>query len=317
MGKHKKPKLYLFAALLVGVILVSGCAGGSQAPTGLGNGVSILEFRSNQEGAQLRSNEPVQFTARIQNQGTIKAKNLKVNVVELLDKDRWSGITEQFLGDLTGFNQEQNLPGPVRTITFSSRTPQFGVQQTVQPKLSVKYDNVLKGTGTITLVDTDTFIQRKDSGKGLVTEFGTSDAGPLQIQMEVPEVRTTTQGSTYDLLVPVHIVITDKLGVPATGHVTQGLAQSQDYTYPVRVNIRWPSRLSLDFTGSDPLCQNGVINLNQGKSYDTTCILRVTNPPQRGAAAEKVSFEVELQYTYEVLQSLSQPITVLKTSTGF
>lgn len=314
MSDKKQSKLYFSVALLVGVILISGCANSSNTPTGLGNGVAVLEFKSNQEGTQLRANEPVQFTARIQNQGTIRAKNVKVNVVELLDKEKWSGIYEQFLGDLVGFSQEQNLAGPVRTITFSSRTPQFGVQQSIQPKLSVKYDNILKGSGTITLVDADTFIQRKDSGQGLATTFGTSDSGPLQITMEVPEVRTTTQGSTYDLLVPVHIVITDKLGSPATGHVTQGLAQSQDYTYPVRANIIWPSRLALDFTGSDPLCQNGVINLNAGKSYDTTCILRVTNPPQRGAPAEKVSFEVELQYTYEVLQSLSQPITILKFS---
>ena len=316
MKTKKNPKIYLFVALLVGVVLVSGCAGGSQAPAGLGSGVAILEFKSNQEGAQLRANEPVQFTARIQNQGTIKAKNIRVNVVELLDKEKWSGIFEQFIGDLTGFNQEQNLPGPVRTVTFSSRTPQFAVQQSIKPKLSVKYDNTLKGSGTITLVDTDTFIQRRDSGQGLITEFGTSDAGPLQIQMQVPEVRTSTQGSTYDLLVPVQITIIDKLGNPSTGHVTQGLAQSQDFTYPVKVNIKWPSRLSLDFAGSDPLCQNGIINLNGGKSYDTTCILRVTNPPQRGAPAEKVSFEVELEYTYEVLQPLTQPITVLKSPSG-
>ena len=317
MLTKKSPKLYLISALLVGVILISGCASGSNAPAGLGNGIAILEFRSNQEATQLRSNEPVQFTARIQNHGTIKAKNVKANVVELLDREKWPGITEQFLGDLTGFNQEQNLPGPVRTITFNSRTPSYGVQQTVQPKLSIKYDNVLKGSGTITLVDADTFVQRKDSGQGLTTDFGTSDSGPLQIQIDVPEVRTTTQGTTYDLLVPVHILITDKLGKPSIAHVTQGLAQSQDYTYPVRANIKWPSRLSLDYTGSDPLCQNGIVNLNRGTNYDTTCILRVTSPPQRGAAAEKVSLEVELQYTYEVLQPLAQPITVLKSSTGF
>lgn len=317
MAKKKQQRMYLFAALLVGVLIVSGCSSGPQAPTGLGNGIAILEFKSNQEGAQLRTNEPVQFVARIQNQGTIRARNVRVNVVELLDKEKWTGIFEQIIGDVTGFNQEQNLAGPIRTVTFSSRAPDFAVLQTIKPKLSVKYDNVLKGSGTITLVDADTFIQRRDSGQGLSTEFGTADSGPLDIRISVPEVRTTTQGSTTDMLVPVQIAVVDKLGNPASAHVTQGLAQSQDYTYPVRVSINWPSRLSLDFTGADPLCQNGIINLNAGKSYDTTCILRVTSPPQRGAAAEKVSFSVELQYTYEALQPLSQPITVLKSSSGF
>ena len=318
MGKSKKPnKKYITLLLLASIVLVSGCAQGSQAPVGLGNGVVILEFKSNQEGTQLRQNEPVQFTARVQNQGTIKAKNTRVNIVELLDKEKWSGIFEQNLGDLTGFSQEQNLAGPIRTITFSSRTPQYAVQQSIQPKLSIKYDNVLKGSGTITLVDADTFIQRRDAGQGLVTQFGTADTGPLHIRIEVPEVRTTTQGSTFDLQVPVKLTIIDKNGNPALAHVTQGLVSSQDFTYPVRVNIRWPSRLSPDYTGADPACQNGVINLNSGRSYETTCILRVTSPPQRGAPAEKATIEVELQYTYEILQPLAQPLAVLKSATGF
>lgn len=318
MKRDKKSgKKYIIILLLATVVLVSGCSQGSQSPSGLGNGLRILEFKSNQEGAKLRANEPLQFTARIQNQGTTRARNVRVNVVELLDKDKWSGIFEQNIGDLTGFNQEQSLAGPIRTITFTSRTPQYAVEQIIKPKLSLKYDNVLRGSGTITLVDTDTFIQRRDSGQGLISEFGTADAGPLDIRMEVPEVRTSTQGSTTDLLVPVKITITDKAGNPASAHVTQGLAQSQDFTYPVRTSITWPSRLSPDFTGADPLCQNGVINLNAGKSYDTTCILRVTNPPERGAPAEKVSFQIELQYTYELLQPLAQPISVLKSTTGF
>lgn len=317
MSKSNKSK-YLVLLMVAAVVIVSGCSSGSQAPSGLGSGVTILEFRSNQEGAKLRANEPVQFVARIQNQGTTPAKNVRVNVVELLDRDKWSGISEQNLGDLTGFNEEQNLAGPVRTVTVSTRAPQYAVEQVVFPKLSVKYDNTIKGSGTITLVDADTFIQRRDSGQGLITQFGTADSGPLDIRIEVPEVRTSTQGSATDLLVPVRVIITDRLGNPALAHVTQGsLAQSQDFTYPVRATITWPSRLSPDYTGADPLCQNGIINLNSGKSYDTTCILRVTNPPQRGAPAEKVSFDVRLDYTYEVLQPLAVPISVLKSTSGF
>ena len=315
--KRSQSRLYLVAVLLIGVIIISGCSSGSQSPGGLGSGVSILEFKSNQEGAKLRTGEPLQFTARIQNQGTTKAKNVRVNVVELLDKEKWPGIFEQFIGDLTGFNQEQSLAGPVRTVTFSSRAPDFPVEQTIQPKLSLKYDNTIKGSGTISLVDADTFIQKRDSGQGLTSTFGTADAGPLDIRISVPEVRTTTQGSTTDMLVPVEVTISDRTGNPASAHVAQGIAQSQDYTYPVRVSVNWPTRLTPDFTGADPLCQGGIINLNSGKTYSTTCILRVANPPLRGAPAEKVSFSVQLDYTYELLFPLGQPITVLKSTSGF
>lgn len=319
MSRHRKKqsKLYLLAVLLVAVVLISGCSQGQQTTSGLGNGVAVLEFKSNQEGAQLRANEPIQFVAKIQNQGTVSAKNLRANIVELEDKDKWQGLAEQNLGDLLGYNQEQKLAGPVRTVTFSTRTPQVAVTKSFPSKLSVRYDNTLKGTGTITLVDTDTFIQRRDAGQGLVSEFGVADVGPLDIRMTVPEIRTQTTGNTQDLIVPVQITVVDKTGNPINAHVFGGqgsIVSNPDYTYPVRVNIKWPSRLTLDTRGADPLCQSGqTINLNNGKSYDTTCILKVTNPPQRGAAAEKVSFEVELQYTYEVLQSLAQPLSVLKS----
>src|SRR3989338_5085876 len=282
MITKKKSKLPIAVVLLAAVVLVSGCTQGQQAPTGIGNGIAVLEFKSNQEGAQLRANEPVQFVAKIQNQGTILAKNVKVGIAELEDKDKWSGLQDQVLGDLQGYNQEQRLAGPARTVTFSARTPQVAVTKSFPAKLSVKYDNVLKGSGTITLVDADTFIQRRDAGQSLTTEFGVSDVGPLDIKIAVPEVRTSTTGTAQDLLVPVQITITDKAGNPTLGHVTQGLATSQDFTYPVRANIKWPSRLTLDTAGADPLCQSQVINLNRGKSYDTTCILKVTNPPQRG-----------------------------------
>src|SRR3989338_701053 len=105
MITKKKSKLPIAVVLLAAVVLVSGCTQGQQAPTGLGNGIAVLEFKSNQEGAQLRANEPVQFVAKIQNQGTILAKNLRANIVELEDKDKWQGLAEQNLGDLLGYNQ--------------------------------------------------------------------------------------------------------------------------------------------------------------------------------------------------------------------
>lgn len=320
MAKKTDHKKICLPIVLVAVLLISGCAqSGQQGSAGLGNGVAILEFKSNQEGAQLRTNEPVQFVAKIQNQGTVKANNVRVDVVELLDKELWAISGNLNLGALTGFNQEQKLAGPVRTVTIGGRAPRFSVQQSVTPKLSVKYDNVLKGSGTITLVDTDTFIQKRDAGQGLITEFGVADAGPLDIKISVPEVRTSQTGDRQDLIVPVQITLTDKVGNPTVGHVYGGsgsVVSGQDYTYPVRVSMpKLPSGLSLDTTGADPLCLGGVINLNSGKTYDTTCIFKVNSPPERGAPAKKVSFDLQLDYTYEVLQSLAQPITILKSST--
>ncbi len=319
MAKAKKSKkLYVPIVLIVLVVLVSGCAQGGDTPTGIGNGVAILEFKSNQEGAQLRANEPVQFRAAIQNQGTVKARNVRVDVVELLDKEQWTLSSVGALGDMTGFNQEQNLPGPKRTLTIGGRAPRFSVPQSIQPKLSVKYDNTLKGSGTITLVDTDTFIQRRDAGQGLASEFGVSDKGPLDIVIAVPEVRTSTTTSGEDMIVPVQISIVDKTGNPTVGHVYGGAdstVQNADYTYPVRVSMpKQPTGLSLETTGADPLCTGGVINMNDGRSYDTTCLFRVNSPPARGEAAKKVSFDIQLDYTYETLQSLAQPISILKAS---
>ena len=90
MAKKPSYKKFYLPVVLVAVLLVSGCTQGQQSSTGLGNGVAILEFKSNQEGAQLRTNEPVQFVAKIQNQGTVKANNVRVDVVELLDKELWN-----------------------------------------------------------------------------------------------------------------------------------------------------------------------------------------------------------------------------------
>jgi len=284
--------------VLAAVMLVSGCV--APGPTvGVGAGVVITDWTP--DFSEVKSGDQVQLKLRVQNQGTVKAENVRAEITGITLEDWNAGFFEtEDLGDLIAADPETNTPGQSRSKTWNLRAPQLakGIEFTYEPVVKVSYDYSTIARKPITLVDVDELRRIKQQGKSLPSKSTQYSAGPLSVEVKTGDyVKTSDEwGTEYDIF-PIYIEITNT-GWEQGGTVIPGSFAYGEENYPVEIKITPPTGTVFRSTGFGGLdCTSTMtIDLWKGKSADITCELEVTSPP---AYQEDRLLTVELNYRYQ------------------
>ncbi len=315
-GEIKANMKFLLILPLLAVVFVSGCVGGGNTGTS-GNGVVILEFRP--DFTQVYSDDPVKLQLRIQNQGEVRARNVKAELTGI-NTAEWQQLgygitTTEYLGDLQPYDPATNTPGAIKTKTWYLRAPMLakGIDFTYTPIAKVGYDYTTTAQKPITIVDEDELRRIKQQGGTLPSGITTYTAGPLAVEITTGDyVKTeSTGGTTYDVF-PIHIKITNLRignGAPTKEDFSYGGfigGLYEEYDYPISVEITPPTGtnfVSSGFGGYDD-CTTGTIikDMWNADEAQISCELEVTSPP---SYREERLLTVKINYRYQLESTTS------------
>jgi hypothetical protein len=311
-------RLMLFAPLLA-VIFISGC---TTTTTGLGNGVSVLNFEPDLPQGVF-SGDTIRLQLRLQNQGESTAKDVQVELANI-DTNDWGtfglfGFSEN-LGDILPYDALTNTPGGIKTHEWRLQAPELakGTSFTYEPMVKVSYDYRTVAQKPITLVDVDELRRLIQQGKSLPNKPTEFTAGPLGVEIKTGDFVSTSSGASggesYEVF-PVYIKITNKDWEAGGSVIKDGFGGLfEGYDYPVRVKITPPSGVTSRSFGTDA-CSSfnfDTMDLWQGKDAEITCEFEVTNPP---SYRQEVLFTVDLEYRYQTQASTRLQVT--GTEEGF
>ena len=319
----------LLALPIVAIIVASGC---TTTTTGIGNGVTIMEFSPDFPSVQ--SGDPVQLQVRFQNQGEVKAYNVVAEITGI-DTQQWGGtfgssFTNAEFGELVPFDKETNTPGSIRTKIWQLTAPDQpkGINTPFTPIVKISYDYKTSAQKLIWIVDADELRRITQSGSTLPTETQTFSSGPLSVVITTGNYeKTTADRFNRDNLFPVQITITNTGGgyvVPAgTGSSFYGGAFSSSYfgdvfNYPVGIKVTPPQGTSFvstgGFGGSDD-CSTGVVTreLFKDQSVVITCELSVDSPP---TYRESRPLQVDAFYRYQTEKTTSLQVFGTNSNSG-
>ena len=312
-------KIGLLIIPLVALVLILGCVTG---PTGVagGPGVVIQEFTS--DFPTVESGEQVRLALKVQNQGDVKAENVKAEIAGI-DLDNWMGFGfgagEQDLGDILPRDTETNTPGGTKNAYWDLEAPDYaqGVTQSHTAIVKVSYDYKTSAQKPITLVDEDELRRIKQQGRTLPSKATTYTSGPISIEVQTGDyVKTTDTGfGSYDIF-PIYVKIRNTQWTQGGTVIGEGygFGFTGEANYPVELTITPPDGTNFVYSGyggsSD--CGTGVVvDLWQGDEYDVVCELEVTQPP--AYQVDKI-LTVEAQYRFQT--EASTPLTVIGTGEG-
>jgi hypothetical protein len=315
--QHNK---WLLILPVIAIVAASGCTmpswlGGGGTTTGIGNGVTILEFAP--DFSSVQSGDYVQLQVRAQNMGEVKAYNVKAELTGI-DVSQWGGtfgygfVTSDF-GDMLPFDKETNTPGSIKTKQWRLTAPSQpkGINQNYQPIVKLSYDYKTSAQKMITIVDEAELRRILQNGGSLPGQTATYSSGPLTVTITTGAYeKTAAEQFNYDNLFPVQIKITrtgsGNVVPPGTGNGLYGGAYTSIFgdamNYPVGIRITPPAGTSFrnlggGWSGVDD-CSTGTITKEmwKGQELDLTCELSVDTRP---AYREDRPLQVDVYYRYQ------------------
>ncbi len=231
---NKKYTLFLSLAL---VVFISGCSSGGGSS---GGGIlSIEAFEPDIQGVEILPGEAVKLSLIVRNTGTEKAEEIEPTITGL---DGWGIKVDSCVKfSLNPPNPEFNTPGQSKQCIFSYTAPgSLPLDQTFQPKVSIKYKYKSITVSRIKLVPREKFIIKRDSGEAVESETVFKSRSPIDIDMN-----TRGQASQIRLL--------------SEGKVN----------FPLFVTV---SNLDTGFVCTDTSCENGLKKIKLKLSTPSTDI---------------------------------------------
>lgn len=301
------------------VMLISGCVTGPSAG-GLGAGLAITDWTPDM--SDLYSGDDVRLQFRIQNQGEVRAENVRAELAGI-DINEWGTFggfldTLEVAGTMLPYDTTTSTPGEVRTMDWNLQAPRLakGTSFAYTPIVKVSYDYTTAAQKPITLVDVDELRRIKQQGKTLTGKPTTYSAGPLAVEIKTGNYVKTSDdfGMQYDIF-PVYIKVTNTQWEQGGTVVKGGFFGLGEGDYPVQMSITPPSGTSFVYSGFGSDCSSLVnLNLWQGKDAEVTCEFEVTNPP---AYQQEKLITVGLDYRFQTEKSTTVNVVGTEESSGF
>jgi len=311
----------LLALVLLAVVLVSGCTGLGGTVTA-GNGVVILNFEPDLIGTY-DSGDPVKLLLRIQNQGEVRATDVKAELAGI-DTTEWAAFGATFyktIADMTPYDAVTNTQGAEKTVTWDLQAPELerGIDLVYEPIAKVSYNYKTTAQKPITIVAEDELRRIQQQGGSLPSKITVYTGGPLSVTVETKDyVKTTQEFGSYDIF-PISIVITNNYGGTIIPDTLGGFGVlGEEYLYPVQVRITPPSGTDFVHSGffGDDDCTTGTIikDLWKGQNAKITCELMVISPP---TYRQERHLKVELEYRYQTEAITQIPVRGIREAGTF
>ncbi len=316
MFNYRSKSVLLLSVLLL--VLVSGCT--SSDKKGASSSAVVIEaFEPDIKGIPINPGEELQFSLIVRNTGSEDAKDITINIagMEGWDSGTWTGgcaPTNSISGNIvTGLipklappNPEFGTPGESRQCILKTKAPAaLRLDQTFQPKVSIRYTYDSITVGRITIPSREKVVIRQDSGQALDAETTFKSASPIDIDLSTRgqggQVRIS--GST-DVKFPLFITVSNLGG----GFVCKSPSSCSDTLKKVPLQVEPKSQL---LTVQSCISDN-EIDLFRGQRGEIKCDLTAKKSADR-LVDDLVSVEVKSTgYGYTIEQP--GPVITVKRS---
>jgi hypothetical protein len=247
--------IYISLGLLL-VILTCGCIM-DQSPTGFGNGISILELRS--ELDSVYSGESVKVQAKIKNMGSFDADG---DVSLSIGEWECNALGPTKFESMIAPSEEMGTEGEEIVVNWQCKAPQIdaGMQIPYEARAEVNYKYKSVTSKSVTLLPTSDLIALRDSGQPLPSELISRSHSPVEVEINVKgpiRVRSDTKSIEF----PVNIVITNSGG---------GIVKDS------KVDLDTEAISGLNVLSQDG-CDYDDLHLFRGQSQTITCEMSAKN----------------------------------------
>ncbi|MFQ5647747.1 MAG: hypothetical protein ACE5FW_00770 [Candidatus Aenigmatarchaeota archaeon] len=287
-------KGYLALLILPALILaVSGCTLPGAGPAVTGNGVVIEAFESDFE--QVYMGEPVKFSAKIRNTGSVDAgEGGRLVILGIDDWAEVSGDKEVDFGRLIAPDPERGTVGEGMSLEYEAKAPKVaqGLAMTYSPTLRLMYTYSSDIVKSLTIASQQELRAAETAGRPLPTEAVSSTQSPIALSIETKgPIRFWTD--LNEVVFPLEIRITNVGGGIACEGRGTDCADSKNW-----------NKLKIKIEGTDLTlleeCQKYTnleeVSLWRGQSNTIVCKAKISNLPQVGPVQKMIKVHADYGY---------------------